>query len=145
MDLDLAIWHINPAYAYRLNVEKTEILEWRHSDPQPTQAALDAAWVAVPEGFLLRALVAGSKSRETTTIKGDGLDAALVFVQWPDVIGDITIDINDSTEVLSADSVTSLGYAEAELEITSGTPGAVVEISGTGIYADQPTLTVNVD
>jgi hypothetical protein len=47
MDLVLAIWQINPAAEYRLNDDKTAILEWRGPGPEPTADELVAAWEVV--------------------------------------------------------------------------------------------------
>jgi hypothetical protein len=44
MDLALALWQINPAAEYRLNDDKTAILEWRGPGPEPTADELAAAW-----------------------------------------------------------------------------------------------------
>jgi hypothetical protein len=47
MDLALALWQINPAAEYRLNDDKTTILEWRGPGPEPTADELAAAWEVV--------------------------------------------------------------------------------------------------
>lgn len=46
MDIALAIHRINPRAEYRLTDDRAAILEWRGPGPQPTPAALDAAWTA---------------------------------------------------------------------------------------------------
>lgn len=46
MDLALAIWQINPAAEYRLNADKTAILEWRGPGKEPAADELAAAWKA---------------------------------------------------------------------------------------------------
>jgi hypothetical protein len=44
IDLALALWQINPAAEYRLNDDKTAILEWRGPGPEPTADELAVAW-----------------------------------------------------------------------------------------------------
>lgn len=44
MDLDLAIWQINPAAEYRLTDDKAALLEWRGPGKEPTADELTAAW-----------------------------------------------------------------------------------------------------
>lgn len=46
MDLDLAIWRLNPTAAYRLNAAKDAILEWRGPGDEPTAQQLTDAWAA---------------------------------------------------------------------------------------------------
>jgi hypothetical protein len=46
MDLALALWQINPAAEYRLNDDKTQIVEWRGPGDEPTTDELPAAWAA---------------------------------------------------------------------------------------------------
>jgi hypothetical protein len=49
MDLALAIWQIDPAAEYRLNEDKSAILEWRGPGSEPTAEELNAAWMAYQE------------------------------------------------------------------------------------------------
>lgn len=44
IDLDLAIWQLNPQAEYCLDAEKTQIKEWRGPGEQPTIEQLAAAW-----------------------------------------------------------------------------------------------------
>jgi hypothetical protein len=45
MDVDLAIFHLKKNHnQYTVKEDGSGILEWRSSEPQPTQAELDKAW-----------------------------------------------------------------------------------------------------
>ena len=46
MDLDIAIWRLNPQAAYLMNEDHTAIAEWRGPGDQPTGAELQAAYDA---------------------------------------------------------------------------------------------------
>jgi len=46
MDLDLALWQLNPQAAYLLSEDKTAIVEWRGPGEEPTADQLAAAWTA---------------------------------------------------------------------------------------------------
>jgi hypothetical protein len=46
MDLTIALWQLNPAAEYRLNDDKSAILEWRGPGDAPTAQQLTDAWAA---------------------------------------------------------------------------------------------------
>ncbi len=130
MDIALALWQINPEYEYLLNDDKTEIIEWRNEDSQPTPAELEAAWLLCPLAYSIEA--------DKETIKGDGVDVATVTVRMPTESWDVTV--NGDTHTIDAERTDFYGYGEILLDSTE--PGTVIEVRGTGVNTDSLTVEV---
>lgn len=71
MDLTIAIWQLNPAAQYRLNDDKTAILEWRGPGDQPTPQQLQAAWDAYAAARDAASAAAQAATTERTAAGND--------------------------------------------------------------------------
>jgi len=101
MNIELAIWTINPEYEYLLNEDKTSILEWRSADPQPTQAELDAAWLTYQEKQWIYSIepnlsLIGVGNTTTVIIHSKPGDAQIYI---DNVLHDVTIDSDGSAAI----------------------------------------------
>ena len=127
-DLAMGLWALNPEYEYMLSDDKSEIVEWRSELPQPTNEDIIAAWMQCQEAFQL--------TPDKISIHSSGEDIVTVEIMQPVLDGDssISVVVNDVAHAVDVEKIDTLGYGYGYLELTSETPGTIINVSGSGAF-----------
>lgn len=129
MDIDLAIWMYSSTSAYRLDVNKRQIEEWRDSViPAPTSQQLTDAWTAFQKALVNPISLVTNK----TAIQGDDQDTATITItQRLPLPETLTVWINDTPYDVTLSPASRVGERSGVLDITSPSPGGIIVITAT--------------